>query len=459
MFSIKLLKLLNSTDYLGLDHIGHVEGPFSDLVHPKLKEMNDVIRVIYEDHKKRNQNSSKKSILILTSDHGMRDAGGHSGNSYAEIHIPLVILGCDCESNRSVFYRQIDFASTFSFLNGIPFPKAAIGSVIPEMLFNTSKIEKLNLLKFTNERLIKLTENGNEEFKHEFEKAKTFHQMFAKDQNNLNAFHQAETNYLLSSRKISDELGRKSLEVNLFQVVLGLSMNILIVITILIPTDEFVKDLRLVTKNFVPLIIGSFVAKIIVFNEIFDQKNDLKSFLILAMMMSLFRIVLGILSCKFDRIKKFQLFDHDLIYILIFGHLIYTISVASSSFVEEEHQIWYYLCNSIFIFFCFFDFRGKRKDFDFYILTAFKCIGFLSLHILIRRLNQTGDKWIQLPDVTDWLHLEQNKIYLNLLVIVSLMASMFWLIKFHSNSLTKTVFIAIGHIPLFFHQTRSISYR
>lgn len=34
-------------DYLGLDHIGHVEGPFSKLVPPKLKEMNEVIKLIH----------------------------------------------------------------------------------------------------------------------------------------------------------------------------------------------------------------------------------------------------------------------------------------------------------------------------------------------------------------------------------------------------------------------------
>lgn len=29
--------------YLGLDHIGHVEGPFSALIKPKLQEMDEII--------------------------------------------------------------------------------------------------------------------------------------------------------------------------------------------------------------------------------------------------------------------------------------------------------------------------------------------------------------------------------------------------------------------------------
>lgn len=35
--------------YLGLDHIGHIAGPFSPLIGPKLKEMDDIIRNIYQE--------------------------------------------------------------------------------------------------------------------------------------------------------------------------------------------------------------------------------------------------------------------------------------------------------------------------------------------------------------------------------------------------------------------------
>ena len=35
--------------YLGLDHIGHLAGPSSPLVEPKLNEMSDVIKQVYEE--------------------------------------------------------------------------------------------------------------------------------------------------------------------------------------------------------------------------------------------------------------------------------------------------------------------------------------------------------------------------------------------------------------------------
>jgi len=34
--------------YLGLDHIGHLAGPTSPLISPKLREMDDVIRLIHQ---------------------------------------------------------------------------------------------------------------------------------------------------------------------------------------------------------------------------------------------------------------------------------------------------------------------------------------------------------------------------------------------------------------------------
>jgi len=35
--------------YLGLDHIGHVEGPHSPLVRPKLQEMDHIVKRIHRE--------------------------------------------------------------------------------------------------------------------------------------------------------------------------------------------------------------------------------------------------------------------------------------------------------------------------------------------------------------------------------------------------------------------------
>lgn len=385
----------------------------------------------------------------------MKDSGGHGGNSHAETRIPLLMIGCNCESNEK-FYKQIDFASTFSILNGLPIPSASIGSTIPEMFFNLTQRQKLDNFKIVNQRLLKMVEpEGTEQFKFQFEKAQSFHEMFIKDANNKNAYQQAEINYLTSSEGISDRLAQRSLNVNLLQVLLGLFLNMLIVGTILLPCDELVKDLKLTWRSFTPFIAGGIVLKLLVFNEIFNQTNDLKSFAVIVVMSTVLRVVLGIINIKFERFKWFHFFDHDLLYLLMLGHFFFVISVGSSSFVEEEHQIWYYFCNAMFVFLSFFEFRG-RSSAKAFIGATFKCFFYLIMHVVIRRMNQTGDKWINVQDLGDWLHRDINQNYLHVFVVFSLAASTAWLLFAHCSKPPLVPFIVIANILLYFHHTRSM---
>lgn len=57
--------------YLGLDHIGHVAGPNSPLVKPKLKEMDNVIRQIY--------NAMEQWVMKVYINVIMRFGGGGRG--------------------------------------------------------------------------------------------------------------------------------------------------------------------------------------------------------------------------------------------------------------------------------------------------------------------------------------------------------------------------------------------
>lgn len=310
-----------------------------------------------------------------------------------------------------------------------------------------------------NERLLKMMgSEGNDVLKFKLEKAKTYHKMFAYDATNKNAYEQAVSNYLTSSRGMSDLLAQLSLEVDLFQVLLGLFFNLLITITILLPCDDLLKDLKLSAKSFAVYIVISLAIKLLVINEVFDQANDLKSFVTLFVASSLLRIVIGIFNAKSERFKWFRLFDHDLLYMLILGHFFFVISVGSSSFVEEEHQIWYYFCNALFAFFTFHDYRGRTKLKSFFTVT-FKCFTFLLLHIVIRRINQTGDKWISVPDLGDWFHSEAHQFYLHAFVVLSLVASAVWIVLVHCTKNHLVPFILIGNILLYFHHTRTINFR
>lgn len=104
---------------------------------------------------------------------------------------------------------------------------------------------------------------------------------------------------------------------------------------------------------------------------------------------------------------------------LFLGH---TLSLASSSFIEEEHQTWYYFTPSLLIILTLQNFYVEVKSVwqkhklistlvnEFWRL-RFICIVMLFL-VGCRRLNQTGDKWRHLEDIGDVLSRSENHIFL-----------------------------------------------
>ena len=98
--------------YLGLDHIGHLAGPSSPLVKPKLDEMSDVIKRVYEELVEKPWKNGIQPMVnkielfgtterlnqflvikvLVIGDHGMSDAGSHGGSSVSEVMTPMIAL-------------------------------------------------------------------------------------------------------------------------------------------------------------------------------------------------------------------------------------------------------------------------------------------------------------------------------------------------------------------------------
>lgn len=94
------------------------------------------------------------ALLLVTGDHGMRDTGGHGGNSAPEVNVPLVVAGAQCTASEEI-YEQIDIAPTLSVLMGLPIPTSSIGSLIPELMSELSEDEQLYALHYNGRRLVK----------------------------------------------------------------------------------------------------------------------------------------------------------------------------------------------------------------------------------------------------------------------------------------------------------------
>ncbi|KAF7273552.1 hypothetical protein GWI33_013749 [Rhynchophorus ferrugineus] len=116
--------------YLGLDHIGHVLGPFSPRIALKLQEMDEII---YRVHKTLSEKG--QIVSFITGDHGMRDSGGHGGTTQPEIIVPLISLGVKCQ-NSSFF--QTDIPANIASLLGVEIPSTSIGNLQKSLLDSLS---------------------------------------------------------------------------------------------------------------------------------------------------------------------------------------------------------------------------------------------------------------------------------------------------------------------------------
>lgn len=87
---------------------------------------------------------------------------------------------------------------------------------------------------------------------------------------------------------------------------------------------------------------------------------------------------------------------------LMFGAVscLHAISFSSSSFIEEEHQTWYFLGSTLLFIGFLSSLRSSSKE---ALKGKIEWILVLILNVFSRRLNQTGDKWINIPDIGDWL--------------------------------------------------------
>ncbi len=101
-------------------------------------------------------------------------------------------------------------------------------------------------------------------------------------------------------------------------------------------------------------------------------------------------IVLGMRKRKIidSKIKEDKKLSSRL---LRFYPLFHIISLFSSSFIEEEHQCWYYLLSTYLLIITI-----EEK--------SLKNVFMLILSRLIRSWNQTGNKWLHLSDIGDFFN-------------------------------------------------------
>ncbi len=111
---------------VGLDHAGHRHGVksagYADIARRTVAHIENVVRLLPPD-----------TVVLLTSDHGATDSGGHGGASEVETTAPLFAFGPGITAGARVNIHQIDLAPTLSCLLGLPFPTTSLGRPAVEL--------------------------------------------------------------------------------------------------------------------------------------------------------------------------------------------------------------------------------------------------------------------------------------------------------------------------------------
>lgn len=148
--------------YLGLDHVGHTGGRTSSLMSPKLSEMDKIIEKLHMSLVMNSDSTTRRTLLMVVSDHGMTDGGNHGGSSFEETDALAMFVTSDAAPStgatsaplHSAF--QVDIAPTLALLLGVPIPKNSVGVLLPQLFHSFTDEQRLRALELNSWQLLRL---------------------------------------------------------------------------------------------------------------------------------------------------------------------------------------------------------------------------------------------------------------------------------------------------------------
>lgn len=351
--------------FLGLDHIGHKTGPRGPNMPSKQREMDNIVQQIYgamgtHDH-------LRSTLLVLLGDHGMNEGGNHGANSAGEVSTALTFISPQFKksfkgsaspamfSEDFKYYDlvdQSDVAPTLAALLGFPIPKNSLGVIIPKMLnMWTNKTDRLNLLYHNAEQMQKV---AYATYPEAFDVIPNLSACGDKDQ-------------LPNTQKLACKwLSVKDLH------------------------ESFISNQYMFIRDGSPL-LRSFLKE--AQNQLSGtaSKYDLNLMLLGGGTLAAAIIVTALCGLVDAAANNFALAT------FCFTNGAYAATMFASSYVEEEHQFWYWISSAFLVLIAIKQRRVEQEKPVWSSLTAgvVACI----LFGVMRRWNQTGQKYAGQADL------------------------------------------------------------
>ncbi|KAG9272593.1 GPI ethanolamine phosphate transferase 2 [Astyanax mexicanus] len=506
--------------YLGLDHIGHISGPHSSLIGPKLLEMDDVIKKIHASLITQESEGSLPNLLVLCGDHGMSETGSHGGSSEPEVSTPLVLISPAFQRKAGLeqpgVVEQVDLPPTLALALALPISQNSVGRLIPAMFEEASLREQLRFFHINGHQLSSLLRDSNPNFHKEdgyeqFRVAEKAHGNWMKLYMEGNASEvlgnmgkKVLKQYLEALQAMSAALSKQLGKYDIYSMIVGMILVLQVLVLLLLAMPEALSGAACVDVPVAPAflslpfyllsLLGSSVHVLVctsaeascyfcslpwllAFSAILFSSALLCSLVVMAA-----KWVPLPSSSQPKKSSDWTLSELDVL--LLTGTVGHTLSLGASSFVEEEHQTWYFLlntlCLAVFQDVCRKYFRERRQSSDEEeegpllpstveedpTRATFSPTAELGVSVgsekwlalatpiltlaccrLLRSLNQTGVQWAHLPDLSHWLNSGDHKVFLSLLAVLSLL--LIFLLVQRRCSMVSKIALALGLLGVY----------
>ncbi|MBZ3879212.1 GPI ethanolamine phosphate transferase 2 [Sciurus carolinensis] len=508
--------------YLGLDHIGHISGPNSPLIGRKLSEMDSVLMKIHTSLLSKERETLSPSLLVLCGDHGMSETGSHGASSTEEVSTPLILISSAFERRPGDIrhpkrVQQTDLAATLAIGLGLPIPKDSVGSLLFPVVEGKPVREQLRFLHLNTVQLSKLLQENMPSYEkdpgfEQFKMAERLHGNWVKlylEESRSDVLLSLGTKvlrqYLGALKTLSLSLSTQVAQYDSYSMAVGTVVVLEVLTLLLLSTPQALcrrADLEVPLRS--PVFSLLFYLVVLVLSAIHvivctsttsscylcslpwlvaGGLMVLVSALLCAIVSTLTRTVIeGTLLRKKAAFPSSRWSEMDLL--LLLGTAGHVLSLGASSFVEEEHQTWYFLVNTLCLALsqetcriCFPGGDGKPQqharvlqDRATYKAPMLHRAGHasppsealggparwavlvspwlvLACCRLLRSLNQTGVQGAHRPDLGLWLTSSDHKVELSGLAALSLL--MIFLLVQRGCSLVSRAALALGLLGVF----------
>ncbi|XP_053859043.1 GPI ethanolamine phosphate transferase 2 isoform X2 [Vidua macroura] len=479
------------------------------------------------------EEASLPNLLVVCGDHGMSETGSHGGSSAGEVHTPLLFIS-SAFGKRSAplaqpeHVQQTDLASTLAIGLGLPISRNSVGNLILPVVGGKTMREQLRFVHLNGFQLSRLLQEntpaygkdpGYEHFKIAEKSHGNWIKLYLEGNNSeilLNLGKKVLKQYLEALKTLSSSLSKQVAQYDMYSMMVGtvIIMEVLILLLLSIPKAlskqaefEVLLSPLLFSLLFYLMCLMLCAVHVIVCTsaESLCYFCSMSWLTAVGVMMLISALMCGILSAiakifenyrlppKNPVVSSYNWSETDVL--ILAGTIGHVLSLAASSFIEEEHQTWYFLINTLCLVLCqelcrnnfllkecdpqhstnvkqTFDSIGESsecKNIDIpaasssklgkasssseFIKRSDKWISLATPWIiliccrLLRSLNQTGVQWAHRPDFGHWLTSSEHKSELSFLAAVSLLM-IFFLVQ-RRCSLVSKIAMALGLLGVY----------